>query len=544
NPSMNFITVSGDVLHSSGLLNLGEKKEGLFALNQEIKSLRDRIKQLERQISPLTQAIEERQEEEHKLREHIERAEKSLVQIESQISAKDKEKDFAQTEKERTETNIILLNKEIDLLAEDKKAATERLSSVSAKVQTLEDKNTDFVRKIEGEERTITQLQKKAAQEKDSFFELKSQIDILQEKISSAEERIQTIGQRTNIIQSKTVSLDKEILDSDRQKTTIQATISGITDRAAKLEADIKEKEKSLIANENRLKEIQEEQRELEKQLDREKENFENNKDLRVRSEIEKAEVERDLVNLEESCWQDLRKTLQEVKEEITGDIIPDENIEEELEKAKEGLQKIGNVNLMAEEEYTIQQKRYDFLVQERQDLRESITSTKEAISKIDKESKNQFLIALESVNNSFRDVFSLLFEGGNAEVKLADPNNPLESGIEIVAQPPGKRLQSLNLLSGGEKSLTSLAFFFGLFRYKPTPFCILDEVDAALDDANLGRFLNLMKIIKSQTQFIIITHNSKTMEVADYIYGTTMAEPNITSIFSVKIEKSNQGQK
>jgi chromosome segregation protein len=541
---MNFITVSGDVLHSSGLLNLGEKKEGLFALNQEIKSLRDRIKQLERQISPLTQAIEERQEEEHKLREHIERAEKSLVQIESQISAKDKEKDFAQTEKERTETNIILLNKEIDLLAEDKKAATERLSSVSAKVQTLEDKNTDFVRKIEGEERTITQLQKKAAQEKDSFFELKSQIDILQEKISSAEERIQTIGQRTNIIQSKTVSLDKEILDSDRQKTTIQATISGITDRAAKLEADIKEKEKSLIANENRLKEIQEEQRELEKQLDREKENFENNKDLRVRSEIEKAEVERDLVNLEESCWQDLRKTLQEVKEEITGDIIPDENIEEELEKAKEGLQKIGNVNLMAEEEYTIQQKRYDFLVQERQDLRESITSTKEAISKIDKESKNQFLIALESVNNSFRDVFSLLFEGGNAEVKLADPNNPLESGIEIVAQPPGKRLQSLNLLSGGEKSLTSLAFFFGLFRYKPTPFCILDEVDAALDDANLGRFLNLMKIIKSQTQFIIITHNSKTMEVADYIYGTTMAEPNITSIFSVKIEKSNQGQK
>ena len=111
--------------------------------------------------------------------------------------------------------------------------------------------------------------------------------------------------------------------------------------------------------------------------------------------------------------------------------------------------------------------------------------------------------------------------------------------GVEIVAQPPGKRLQSLGLLSGGEKSLTSLAFFFALFRYKPTPFCILDEVDAALDEANLSRFLHLMKRIKNQTQFIIITHNSKTMEVADYIYGTTMAEPNITSVFSVKMDKN-----
>jgi chromosome segregation protein len=196
----------------------------------------------------------------------------------------------------------------------------------------------------------------------------------------------------------------------------------------------------------------------------------------------------------------------------------------------------------MAEEEYTIQQQRYDFLMQEQKDLRESIDSTKEAISKIDKESKSQFVTALEAVNNSFKEVFTILFEGGIAEVKLTDPNSPLESGVDIIAQPPGKGVQSLSLLSGGEKTLTSLAFFFALFRYKPTPFCILDEVDAALDEANLTRFLNLMKKIKTQTQFIIITHNSKTMEVADYIYGTTMAEPSITSIFSVRMEKNRAG--
>jgi chromosome segregation protein len=134
-----------------------------------------------------------------------------------------------------------------------------------------------------------------------------------------------------------------------------------------------------------------------------------------------------------------------------------------------------------------------------------------------------------------------LLFKGGSAEIKLVDEANMQESGIEIIAQPPGKKVQNIHLLSGGEKSLTSLAFLFALFRYKPTPFCILDEVDAALDDVNLTRFLDLMKEIKKDTQFIIITHNYKTMEVADYIYGTTMAEPNITKLYSVKLEKQQE---
>ena len=148
---------------------------------------------------------------------------------------------------------------------------------------------------------------------------------------------------------------------------------------------------------------------------------------------------------------------------------------------------------------------------------------------------------ALIEVNKNFQDIFSLLFKGGKAELKLTDENTPLESGVDIIAQPPGKKLQSIALLSGGERSLTSLAFFFALFRYKPTPFCVLDEVDAALDDVNLERYLDLMKKIKSHTQFIIITHNFKTMEVADFIYGTTMSEPNITTLYSVKIDKKKQ---
>ncbi len=217
---------------------------------------------------------------------------------------------------------------------------------------------------------------------------------------------------------------------------------------------------------------------------------------------------------------------------------MTDDEVEKELEETREALARFKAVNLMAEEEFAEQKKRYDFLFEQRGDLRESITSTEEAIRKIDEESKTQFGKALEEVNKNFQEIFSLLFKGGNAEVKLLEPDNPLESGVEIVAQPPGKRVQNLSLLSGGEKSLTSLSFLFALFRYRPSPFCFLDEVDAALDDVNLARFLDLLKTIKQQTQFILITHNYKTMEVADYIYGTTMSEPNMTRLLSVKLEK------
>jgi chromosome segregation protein len=216
-------------------------------------------------------------------------------------------------------------------------------------------------------------------------------------------------------------------------------------------------------------------------------------------------------------------------------------DVEAELEEAKEKLLKYGAVNLMAEEEYAAQKERYDFLTQQKKDLTESIAQTKEAILKIDDESRQRFLTALGEVNTHFQDLFVTLFKGGTAELKLLDEANPLESGVDVIAQPPGKKVQNMGLLSGGEKSLTSLAFLFALFRFKPTPFCILDEVDAALDEVNLARFLDLMRTIKTETQFIIITHNYKTMEVADYIYGTTMEEPNVTKVFSMKLEKKGE---
>ena len=194
-------------------------------------------------------------------------------------------------------------------------------------------------------------------------------------------------------------------------------------------------------------------------------------------------------------------------------------------------------LNFSAESEYNLLDKEYGFLNSQLEDISKSIEDMNAAIDKIDTESQKSFMEAFEKVQENFKKNFQILFEGGEAELILTDPEgNVLEGGLEIKAQPPGKRLQSLKLLSGGEKTLTSLAFLFSMFEYKPSPICVFDEVDAALDEANVQKFLKFLHKLKERTQFLIITHNFKTMEEADYLYGISMEEPGISSIYSLKM--------
>ena len=193
----------------------------------------------------------------------------------------------------------------------------------------------------------------------------------------------------------------------------------------------------------------------------------------------------------------------------------------------------------MAIEQYDELETRHTFLTTQRKDLVESIAQTSEAIKRIDMTTRERFITAFAAINRNFQEMFTTLFGGGRAGLTLLDENDPLESGIEIVAQPPGKRLQSVQLLSGGEKALTAISLMFGLFQFKPSPFCLLDEIDAPLDDANIGRFVGMLRAMQSHTQFILITHNRKTMEIADRLYGVTMEEPGVSKLISVDL---NQG--
>jgi chromosome segregation protein len=540
-PAINSLTMQGELLCASGLMKLRPKKEGMFSLSQEMKALKETIKDINTQISPLARTIEEKLQARTSLEEKRHEASSFLSKLERQIDEKEKDNAYYQSETQKIESNVILLKKELDILLDEKQEKSLKLEALTKTIKDMEEAEEVLKKGIQEEDERLVRLRGNINQRKKFFFELQSGVDITQEKINNTKSQIQTISQRMLSINSKTEALDEEIKLSKVEEKKSRARIQEFSSQASQLEKEIEEKQTQEIDHESRFKTAQNEQQEMEQRLDEQREAYEAKKEERVQWEIKKAERDRDIANCEESCWQELKKTLDEVKKDVHLDSLPEINVEEHLDKAKEKLQTFKAVNLMAEEEYLIQKERYEFLTQQRDDLRDSIDTTKEAIRKIDQESKTQFLSAIQEVNKNFKDVFAILFEGGHAELKLIDPNLPLESGVEIIAQPPGKKVQSLGLLSGGEKSLTSLAFFFGLFRYKPTPFCILDEVDAALDETNLARFLNLMKKIKDQTQFIVITHNFKTMEVADYIYGTSMGEPNITTIYAMKMEKKKQ---
>jgi chromosome segregation protein len=209
---------------------------------------------------------------------------------------------------------------------------------------------------------------------------------------------------------------------------------------------------------------------------------------------------------------------------------------EEAIVALKAKIDRLGPVNMMAIEQFDELETRHAFLTTQRKDLVDSIAQTVEAIKRIDETSKVRFAEAFAAIQENFQSTFGTLFGGGRAGLTLLDENDPLESGIDIVASPPGKRLQSVQLLSGGEKALTAIALMFAIFKYKPSPFCLLDEIDAPLDDANVGRFVEMLRGMLDRTQFILITHNRRTMEIANRLYGVTMEEPGVSKLISVQL--------
>jgi len=540
-PALNFVTPQGDLLLSSGLLRVGRREEGIFALEQEVRKLEEHLSHRENEITPLAADLEKDGQEIGQLQKDISAVADFLEELGKKTHELEKKKIADEAERERIAGNVVLLEKELDLLRRDKQNLDLKRESFLREIGRLEEEEGLLTARIETEERDFAASRGRNVEEEKRSLGLHADTALLEERFGHIVAQMKELSERKESTSKKILSFNEEIAQSRAEEATAREAAASIEIRTRDLEAEKATKQTELTRKETDLSQKQTEAEAMDERLSEWREELERKKEERVRWEIAKAEIDRDMVNLEESCWQELKKTLHEVKDEKPEIELTDVEIEEQLAEAEENLQRIKTVNLMAEEEYVGHKERFDFLVQQRDDLRQSIDSTQEAIRRIDEESQTRFLAALEEVNNNFQEVFGLLFKGGTAEIRLQDESNPRESGIEIIAQPPGKKVQNVALLSGGEKSLTSLAFLFALFRYRPTPFCILDEVDAALDDANLARFLDLMKEIKKDTQFIIITHNYKTMEVADYIYGTTMAEPNITRLYSVKLEKQQE---
>ena len=217
----------------------------------------------------------------------------------------------------------------------------------------------------------------------------------------------------------------------------------------------------------------------------------------------------------------------------MTGDLL---TVEDQIyREMRIRLDAMGPVNMMALDEYKETAERHTFLDVQRKDLLDSIENTQATIKEIDVFSRQKFEEAFARINENFQATFKKLFGGGHAFMRLTDEENSAESGIDVVASPPGKKLQNVLLLSGGEKALTALSLLVGIFQYQPSPFCILDEVDAPLDEANIARFTELVKEMSVQTQFVLITHSKKTMSIAPVLYGVTMQEPGVSKLVSVR---------
>jgi chromosome segregation protein len=251
------------------------------------------------------------------------------------------------------------------------------------------------------------------------------------------------------------------------------------------------------------------------------------------------AKLDADLEHLEAACVTDLGVEAAELRGQQDVTRLEDEALASEDEACrglKGRLEAMGPVNMMALEEYTEAAARHNFLETQRTDLLDSIENTQATIKEIDTISRTKFDEAFARINENFSVTFTRLFNGGQAFMRLTDEENTAESGIDIVASPPGKKLQNVLLLSGGEKALTALSLLVGIFLYQPSPFCVLDEVDAPLDETNVGRLAEMLKGMAKETQFVLVTHSKRMMTAMDLIYGVTMQEPGVSKLVSVKL--------
>ena len=252
-------------------------------------------------------------------------------------------------------------------------------------------------------------------------------------------------------------------------------------------------------------------------------------------------ELSMELEHLLEQIEERHRVELPQILTEYHARPLPDREQRERASELLRLIQRMGEINLMAIEEYEEKAERYEKLNAQRVDLEDALKTLERAIREMNRESRRMFKDAFIAVNERFKLLFPILFRGGKAELKLSDPNDLLSSGIEIIAQPPGKKLGSLELMSGGEKALTAVAMIFAIFQYKPSPFCLLDEVDAPLDEANIGRFAQAIRQMTDRSQFIVITHSKRTMEFTDVLYGVTMEEPGISKLVAVELRGENR---
>src|SRR6266516_4552823 len=387
----------------------------------------------------------------------------------------------------------------------------------------------------------------------DRLVGLRGSVQSEQHELATARAGLAAINERLAAAEALATRLREERTEMERRETTLQQQVLSLGDETAGLAKQSEELTQQLdglraekLRLEVRQKELEQEWEsartrvtETEDHLRMARQQLQELREQRNHSEVERAKNESDRGHLRESCMSEVNAQPEDLIATETAFMSGEElaAAEANYREMKQRVENMGAVNMMALEEFNECEQRFTFLTRERDDLLKSMADTQQAIVELDQATKEKFEHAFHAINKSFSDAFNAIFGGGMAEMRLTEPDSSGDAGIDIVASPPGKRLQNVLLLSGGEKAMTALALLIAIFRYQPSPFCILDEVDAPLDEANVGRFTRLIGEMSGQTQFIIVTHNRKTMETSSVLYGVTMQEPGVSKLVSVRWE-------
>ena len=531
------ITIQGDVINSSGAITGGsvaKKTVNILGRGREIEKLEKEITNLKNKIEAKIKEKEQYEEsiediienatslekelqeidityatEKQKLisvEENISKIELRLNKIKEESSLLETEKENSINKKEKIQKDIIELNKE-----------TEKLSKIINEYVELNKDNQKYIDDLNFD---ITNLKISVS----SFDESESSIEELQERINGEIEATNTSirnkEEQIEQIKQDNFNLGQSIEEIQEKIVTIKEDVKNSGSKIEDLKAKRIEKNEKLSKQENETTEKFKVIEDLKAQI--------------VKIDVKKTKHEDEINAIINKMWEEYELTPNSVQ-----DYKKPENValtQKNVNSLRKELRELGSVNIDSIEEYKTMKERYDFMSEQRVDLEDTMAKLRKIIADMTQTMKEQFRTQFAIINKNFAEVFKELFGGGNASLKLEDEENILECGIDINVQPPGKKLQNMMLLSGGEKAFTAIALLFAILKINPAPFCVLDEIEAALDDVNVYRFAEYLKKFSSNTQFLVITHRKGTMEAADTVYGVTMEENGISKLLSMKL--------
>jgi len=539
-----FLTPEGECFHNGTVTGGKPASEGPLALKRELRDAENRLgkmeaalAQAESEAAALTRTIEE-------MTAQLESSSAERRQVETETANQGAALKQMESEVQRVERRL----QEWTLQAARNKDARE------AKHVSIEQKREETSR-LEEENRqaeaSLDELQAKLALLRQAREGLQQQAAQVTAELAGLEERRRGAEAAFQRIDRLHADLERRVLSIEQQRAAAEgereqrigdtAALAGRMEELASTRTEAIALAQTLVAQ---SQELRLQLSGIETQLKTARAALDQLRDDRANRSSQVAKLRSDLEHLEASCLAEVNVEAQVLREDALLERMAEESLAAEEETCRELRQRIeqmGPVNMMALEEYKETAERHSFLETQRKDLVESIENTEETIKEIDQISRTRFDEAFARINENFAQVFSRLFQGGQAFLRLTDAENQAESGLEIVASPPGKKLQNVLLLSGGEKALTALALLVGIFQFQPSPFCVLDEVDAPLDETNVGRLADLLHSLSRETQFLLVTHSKRMMQSADLIYGVTMQEPGVSKVVSVRLGHQEQ---